>query len=55
MATTAYPKPQIRDYGTLTELTAVCQSPGSGDSSFVLDTGHNTTLPGSMNSYCVSS
>lgn len=53
--TTTYAKPEIRDYGTLKELTAVCATPGSGDSTFLNDANINTTLPGSLNSYCVSS
>ena len=30
----SYTKPEIRDYGTLTELTAICAALGSGDSAF---------------------
>lgn len=50
-----YAKPEIRDYGTLTELTAICASPGSGDSNFLNNLGHTTYLPGSASSYCISS
>ena len=51
-----YTKPEIRDYGTLKELTAVCFSPGSGDSAFKNNSGFTTSVGtyGSA-SYCVSS
>jgi hypothetical protein len=51
-----YAKPEIRDYGTLKELTAICFSPGSGDSAFKNNSGFTTSLGtyGSA-SYCFSS
>ena len=30
----AYVKPEIRDYGTLTELTEICAALGTGDAAF---------------------
>lgn len=52
----SYAKPEIRDYGTLKELTAICMSSGSGDSVFKSNPGFTTSLGkfGSA-SYCISS
>lgn len=51
-----YAKPEIRDYGTLKELTALCASAGSGDSLFKNSPGFTTSVGkvGSA-SYCISS
>lgn len=52
-----YVTPEIKEYGTLTELTALCQSTGSGD---VFNATHptapllTTTVPGALASACSS-
>jgi hypothetical protein len=53
----SYTKPEIRDYGTLTELTAICATLGTGDQAY-----HNTLPNGSTSlgvygstSFCISS
>jgi hypothetical protein len=53
-----YIKPEVKEYGTLTELTAACQQAGSGDFFNKLAPTApllTTTLPGSINSACSSS
>ena len=52
-----YTKPEIKEYGTLTELTAACQSSGSGDFFNKLAPSApllTTTIPGSLASSCSS-
>ncbi len=52
-----YVKPEIREYGTLKELTAICAAPGSGDSfNGIVHLGLTSSIGviGS-NSFCVSS
>jgi hypothetical protein len=52
-----YTKPEIRDYGTLTELTAICATLGTGDSAFhiTLPTGSTSIGIFGSSSFCVSS
>jgi hypothetical protein len=58
-----YAKPEIRDYGTLTELTEICAAPGTGDSVFNPPPIGPITLPNGTtsigvfgsSSFCVSS
>ena len=42
----SYTKPEIRDYGTLTELTAICASLGTGDQAFHITLPTGTTSLG---------
>jgi hypothetical protein len=50
-----YTAPQIRDYGDLRELTAACESAGSGDFAFK-DAAHTTIIGVPFNdSFCLSS
>jgi hypothetical protein len=53
----SYAKPEIRDYGTLTELTAICAALGSGDQAFhiTLPTGSTSLGVFGSSSFCVSS
>ena len=58
-----YAKPEIRDYGTLTELTEICSINGTGDSVFLPPPIGHITLPNGSTSigifgstsFCVSS
>ena len=52
----SYAKPEIRDYGTLKELTAICASTGTGDSAYKNNPGFTTSVGnfGSA-SFCLSS
>ena len=52
-----YSKPEIREYGTLTDLTAACQQTGGGDFfNAILPSAPllTTTIPGSIASACSS-
>lgn len=52
-----YVKPEVRDYGTLTDLTAACQEAGSGDFfNAILPSAPllTTTIPGAIASACSS-
>lgn len=53
----SYTKPEIRDYGTLTELTAICAALGTGDSAFHITLPNGSTSLGvyGSSSFCVSS
>jgi hypothetical protein len=53
----SYTKPEIRDYGTLTELTEICATLGTGDSAFhiTLPTGSTSLGIFGSSSFCVSS
>ena len=53
----SYTKPVIRDYGTLTELTAICAALGTGDQAFhiTLPTGSTSIGVFGSSSFCVSS
>jgi hypothetical protein len=53
----SYVKPEIRDYGTLTELTAICAALGTGDSAFHITLPNGSTSIGVFGSasFCVSS
>jgi hypothetical protein len=53
----SYTKPQIRDYGTLTELTEICATLGSGDTAFHITLPNGSTSLGvfGSSSFCVSS
>ena len=53
----SYAKPEIRDYGTLTELTEICATLGSGDSAFhiTLPTGSTSIGVLGSSSFCVAS
>lgn len=42
----AYEKPEIKDFGTLQELTAACITPGSGDFQFKGLSTHSATSAG---------
>jgi hypothetical protein len=52
-----YTKPEIKEYGTLTELTASCEQSGSGDVFNKLAPTApllTTTIPGALASACSS-
>lgn len=52
-----YSKPEIREYGTLMDLTAACQKTGSGDFfNAILPSAPllTTTIPGAIASACSS-
>jgi hypothetical protein len=53
----SYTKPEIHDYGTLTELTAICAALGTGDQAFhiTLPTGSTSLGIFGSSSFCVSS
>jgi hypothetical protein len=53
----SYAKPEIRDYGTLTELTEICATLGTGDSAFhiTLPTGSTSLGIFGSSSFCVAS
>jgi len=47
----SYTKPEIRDYGTLTELTAICAALGTGDSAFHITLPNGSTSLGGRLSF----
>jgi len=53
METPVYEKPEIKDLGTLQQLTANCDSPGSGDYKHVANKGFSTHSVNSLG-YCTS-
>jgi hypothetical protein len=53
----SYTKPEIRDYGTLTELTETCIFLGTGDQAFHVTLPNGSTSIGAVGStsFCISS